>query len=203
MKVVDTRGKKCPTPIVETKKALKETGKGEIFSVLTDNKTSYLNVSRFLEDNKISFTVAESSGVWTFEVNNNSGISETTPAENYCTPEENVLLKGYAVAVTSELMGHGDDILGKKLIRSFFVGLSVMDELPSVIVFYNTGVKLAANGSDVIDLLSEIENKGVEMIICGTCVDYFGLGESIGCGKIGDMYQILNKLAAARLVIKP
>jgi selenium metabolism protein YedF len=203
MKIVDTRGKRCPTPIIETKKALKESTKGEIFRVLTDNKTSYLNVSRFLTDNKINFTVNESSGTWTFDVNNETGNGETTPAEDYCGTGVTIQSGGYAVAVTSELMGHGDDLLGKKLMRSFFVALSVMEELPSVIVFYNSGVKLAVNDSDVIDLLKEIENKGVELILCGTCVDHFGTGNVTGVGKIGDMYQILQKLSAAGNVIRP
>lgn len=203
MKVVDTRGKKCPTPIIETKKALKEATKGDIFKVLTDNRTSYLNVSRFLSDNKIKFTVSETAGVWTFEVNNETGSAETTAAENYCSTGGDMPSKGYAVAVTSEFAGHGDDKLGKILIKSFFVALSVMDELPSVIVFYNSGVKLAMKESEVIGLLKEIESKGVEIILCGTCVDYFGLGGLTGAGKIGDMYLILQKLASAGNVVKP
>ena len=203
MKIVDTRGKRCPAPIIETKKALKESAKGEIFSVLTDNRTSFLNVSRFLTDNKINFTVTESFGVWTFEVNNSSGKTETTPAEDYCGSDGNAGPGGYAVAITSEFMGHGDDKLGKMLIRSFFVALSVMEELPTVIVFYNSGVKLAAKGSEVTDLLLEIEAKGVEIILCGTCVDFFGLGNNTVSGKIGDMYQILQRLAAAGNVIRP
>ena len=203
MKIVDTRGKKCPTPIIETRKALRENVSGELFRVLVDNRTSYLNVSRFLTDNKINFIVTESSGVWTFDVNNESGITETTPAEDYCAGGIDAGPSGYAVAVTSEFMGQGDDKLGKILIKSFFVALSVMDELPSSIVFYNSGVKLASKDSEVSDLLKEIESKGVEIIICGTCIDYFGLGKDIAAGKIGDMYLILQKLSVAGNVIKP
>ena len=202
MKVVDTRGKKCPTPIIETKKALKENAGGEIFRVLIDNKISFLNVSRFLTDNKVKFTVKESAGIWTFEVNNETGNRETTPAEDYCN-ESSIISGGYAVAITSEFMGHGDDKLGKILIRSFFIALSVMEDLPSVIVFYNSGVKLASRDSEVVDLLKEIEGKGAEIILCGTCVDHFGLGNITAVGKIGDMYQILQKLASTGKVIKP
>jgi selenium metabolism protein YedF len=203
MKVVDTRGKKCPAPIIETKKTLMESTKGEIFRVLTDNRTSYLNVSRFLADNKVKFVVTESSGVWTFEVNNETGISETTKVGEYCGTGADVPPDGYAVAITSEFMGSGDDKLGSILIRSFIVGLSVMDELPSVIVFYNSGVKLASKDSSVIDILREIEAKGVEIILCGTCVDYFSLGNKIGVGSTGDMYQILQKLSQAGNVVRP
>jgi len=203
MKIVDTRGKRCPTPIIETKKALKESPAGEGFSVLTDNQTSFLNVSRFLGDNKIKFTVTESSGVWTFEVNNETGKTDTTPAEDYCSTVADGGNGGYAVAITSEFMGQGDDKLGKILIKSFFVALSVMDELPSAIVFYNSGVKLASKGSEVTELLTEMEGKGVEVILCGTCLDYFGLGNNTAFGKTGDMYRILQKLAAAGKVIRP
>jgi selenium metabolism protein YedF len=203
MKIVDTRGKRCPTPIIETKKALRESAKGEMFTVLTDNKTSFLNVSRFLTDNNIKFTVSESSGVWNFVVNNDTGKTETTPAEDYYGTVPDGGTGGYAVAIASEYMGQGDDKLGKILIKSFFVALSVMDELPSVIVFYNSGVKLAAKGSEVADLLTEIGGKGVEVILCGTCVDYFGMGNDTAFGKIGDMYQILQKLSAAGKVIRP
>jgi selenium metabolism protein YedF len=203
MKIVDTRGKKCPMPIIETKKALKEVAEGEVFSVLTDSKTSFLNVSRFLTDNRINYIVNENSGVWTFEVNNETGNAETTAAEDYCSIEGEETPKGYAVAVTSEYMGQGDDNLGRILIKSFFVALSVMDEPPSVIVFYNSGVKLACGDSEVIGLLQELEKKGSEIILCGTCIDYFGLASSIAVGKTGDMYQILMKLAAAGKVLRP
>jgi selenium metabolism protein YedF len=204
MRLVDTRGEKCPKPIVETKKALKESSAGETFRVLTDSKSSFNNVSRFLSDNKIKYSVSEEGGIWTFEVTNEAGNSTLTNAEAYCEPDQTGSAdNNYAVAVTSEFMGSGDDFLGKKLIKSFFVALSVLDELPSVVVFYNSGVKLAVKDSEIIDILKEIENKGVEIISCSTCVDHFSLGDSIGAGKAGDMYLILQKLSSAGNVIRP
>jgi selenium metabolism protein YedF len=204
MKVVDTRGEKCPKPIIDTKKALKETSAGETFSVLTDSKTSFNNICRFLSDNRIKYSVSEESGIWTFQVINETGNGTLTSAETYCEPDTSGEAKSnYAVAVSSEFMGSGDDTLGKKLIKSFFVALSVLDELPSFIAFYNSGVKLAVKDSEIIEILKEIEEKGVEIISCGTCVDYYKLGDSIGAGKTGDMYLILQKLSAAGNVIRP
>jgi selenium metabolism protein YedF len=204
MKTVDTRGEKCPKPIVETKRALKETAAGETFRVLTDSRTSFNNVSRFLSDNKIRYSVTEDKGIWTFEVVNEAGDAALTPAEDYCEPEISGSSKSsYAVAITSEFMGSGDDVLGRKLIRSFFVALSVLDELPSFIAFYNSGVKLTVKGSEVIDILREIESKGVEIVSCGTCVDHYRLKDEIGAGTIGDMYLILQRLTAAGKVIRP
>ena len=204
MRTIDTSGKKCPIPIIETKKALRETPRGETFIVLTDSITSFKNISRFLTDNKIRFTASESHGLWTFNIINETASTQLTAAEIYCEPEQPANLKGnYSIAVTSEFMGSGDDSLGRILMRAFFVSLSCFETLPEVIVFYNSGVKLAARDSDVINLLREIEDKGVEMILCGTCVDHYKLAGSVGVGKIGDMYLILEKLSASGKVIRP
>ncbi len=204
MKVVDTRGEKCPKPIIDTKKALKETIEGETFIVLTDNKTSFNNISRFLADNGIKFFVSESDGTWKFEVNNKTGAMVITPSEDYGENFDYKMLQGnFSVAVSSELMGSGDDILGRQLMKSFFMALSCLERMPSVIAFYNSGVKLAARDSDVAEYLIEIEKKGVELILCGTCVDYFKLEGRLCAGNIGDMYNILDKLSSSGNVIRP
>jgi selenium metabolism protein YedF len=204
MKIVDTKGERCPKPIIETKKALREANAGEIFIVITDNKSAFVNISRFLSDNKIKFSASEKSGIWEFEVTKETGEAISTPAEDYCDTEVPAgKATGYAVAISSELMGQGDDDLGKKLMKSFFVALSVLDELPSVIAFYNSGVKLTVRESEVIDILQEVEKKGVEIIICGTCVDHYKLGNKINIGSIGDMFSILEKLSSAGNVVRP
>jgi hypothetical protein len=75
--------------------------------------------------------------------------------------------------------------------------------MPSSIMFYNSGIKLALHDSEVIEILHEIEKKGVELLICGTCVDHFKLGSSIVVGKISDMYIITDKLSRTGNIIKP
>ncbi len=203
MKIVDTRGEKCPKPIIDTKKALNEAVEGEIFRVITDSKTTFRNLSKFLEDNRVKYTVSETAGTWTFDVNSDSGSTSLTEAEDYCLTGHERGTGNFAVAITSEFMGTGDEGLGQKLMKAFFVSLSVAANLPSVIVFYNSGVKLAMKGSEVYELLREVENKGVEIIICGTCVDHYKIGEYINESNIGDMYRILSKLSAAGSIIRP
>jgi selenium metabolism protein YedF len=204
MKIIDTKGQKCPRPIVETKKALRESRIGETFQVVTDNKTSFANISRFLEDHKIKYSVFEENRIWTFQITNETGEAISTPAKNYCEVKPATdTNNNFAVAVSSELMGQGDDNLGRQLMKSFFVALSCLDGMPSVIAFYNSGVKLALKDSSVIDTLKEIEKKGTEIILCGTCVDHYKIGDRIGIGKIGDMYFITQKLSAACNVLRP
>lgn len=204
MRIVDTKGEKCPVPIIETRKALKESQKGEAIQVLTDNKTAFSNISRYLADNKIKFSASETKGVWTFTIINEKGFSDTTRAEEYCEATVPDFKPGeFAVVISSELMGMGDDELGRKLMKSFFVALSCLDTMPSSVMFYNSGVKLTVTDSPVIDILSEIEDKGVELLICGTCVDHFKLGSRIKVGKISDMYIITDKLSKTGNIIKP
>jgi selenium metabolism protein YedF len=204
MKIVDTKGQKCPRPIIETKKALRESRVGETFMVVTDNITSFNNISRFLGDNSISFSVSEKKGIWTFKITNETGEAVTTPAEDYCKEKAAVNSNiNFAVAVSSELMGQGDDDLGRQLMNSFFVAVNSLNEMPSLIAFYNSGVRLAIKSSGVVDTLKEIERKGVEILLCGTCVDHYKIGDKIGVGKISDMYIITQKLSASGNVLKP
>jgi selenium metabolism protein YedF len=204
MRIVDTKGQKCPVPIIETKKALRASKTGETFAVLTDNKTAFLNISRFLDDNKIKFSVSEENGLWKFVITNETGAVITRRAEDYCeTVIPEIPAGNYAVVVSSELMGQGDEELGRKLIISFFVALSVLDTMPSAVMFYNSGVKLAMNDSPVIGILHEIEEKGVEILICGTCVDYYNIGDRVNVGRISDMYIITQKLSETGNIIKP
>ena len=70
-------------------------------------------------------------------------------------------------------------------------------------MFYNSGVRLTVDDSPVSDILREIEGKGVEILICGTCVEFFKLGEKIHVGQISDMYMITRKLSETGNIIRP
>jgi selenium metabolism protein YedF len=204
MRIIDTKGLNCPIPIIETRKALKASYAGERFNVVTDDRKAFSNISRFLNDNKIKFTVSEDKGIWTFEITNEVDLLDTNPVEDYCEANNPVISAGdFAVVISSEIMGQGDDELGRKLMKSFMVALSCLDTIPLSIIFYNTGVKLAAYDSEIIELLLEIEKKGTEILLCGTCVDHFKIGAKINIGRICDMYIITQKLSEAGKIIKP
>jgi selenium metabolism protein YedF len=202
MRTVDTSGMKCPQPIIETKRALKESSENEVIQVIIDNKTSLRNVRRFLSDNKISFSDSGAGDKWVLTLNSEKGSVATSAAEDYCETELPTG-KGYSVAVTSDIMGSGDDELGKRLMRSFFVSLSCMDNPPSFMAFYNYGVRLLAEDSEIISIVQELELKGTEVMVCGTCTDHYGLGGRIKAGITGDMLSIVTKLTASGNIIRP
>jgi selenium metabolism protein YedF len=203
MKTVDTRGLRCPAPLIKTRQALNETAEGESLQIIIDNPTSLNNIKRFLTDNRISFVEKEESGISVLDLNRGEAFTVPDNAEDYCSTPVKTEKRNMVVAVTSDIMGGGDDELGRKLIISFFKVLPLIQPLPSSIVFYNTGVKLVTRNSPVEEYIMELENKGVKLYLCTTCVDYFSLKGKLTTGIISDMYQILNILNEADNIIRP
>ena len=107
------------------------------------------------------------------------------------------------VVLSDNRMGRGDDVLGDVLIRSFIHTLLQLKPLPDTIICYNAGVKLAAKDSAVLDDLQQLAQAGVDILVCGTCVNYFALGEQIAAGHISNMYDIAETMAGASRLLRP
>jgi selenium metabolism protein YedF len=204
MRIVDTKGQLCPAPLIAAKRALKETAQGESFLLLTDNKTSFDNLTRFLKDIKADFEFSESDGVWTLTINKTTRDVVQTRAEDYCTSSISHFEKGnYIVAITSDKMGDGDDELGHLLIQNFIKALKDLDKLPQHLVFYNRGVSLAIEDSPVIEHIKDLEKMGVEIHLCATCVNHYKLENKIAAGNLSNMYSIAELMASAGNIIRP
>jgi len=204
MKIVDTKGQLCPAPLIATKRELKATKVGGSFIVLTDNLTSFNNVSRFLKDNNTDFQVSETNGIWTLTITK-TAIELSHPNEEvYCTPDVSHFEKGnFVVVFSSDKMGEGDSELGHLLISNFIKALKDLDKLPHSMLFYNNGVKLVTSASPVIDNLKDLEKMGVQLHICATCVNHYKVESIIGAGTLSNMYSIAEIMASAGSVIKP
>ncbi len=111
-------------------------------------------------------------------------------------PNSNVVIQ-----LSGECMGRGDDVLGYKLIKSFLNVLTETDITPTAIVLFNTGVKLACEGSEVIDVLRDMERGGVKLLCCGTCLNHFELKEKRLVGVESNMYDITNTMLQADKVV--
>ena len=204
MQTVDTRGQQCPAPIIATKKALKEAKTGEAFKVLTDSQTSLNNLTSFLRDNKTEFSIGESAGVWTLTIRKVTGEVSPAEAEKYCTTDIPHFSKGeFIIAFTSDKMGTGDDELGNLLMVNFIKAITDLDVLPAIMIFYNRGVMLGKDDSQVIEHLKEIEKMGVKLLLCATCVNYYSLAEKIHIGSLSNMYEIARTMASTSNIIKP
>ena len=107
------------------------------------------------------------------------------------------------VILSDNHMGRGDDVLGDVLIRSFIHTLLQLKPLPDTIICYNAGVKLAVKDSAVLDDLQQLAQAGVDILVCGTCVNYFGLGDQVAAGHISNMYDIAETMAGAARLVRP
>jgi len=202
MKEIDTKGQLCPAPLIATKKALKEAAVGESFSVITDNQTSFNNLSRFLKDNNTEFSFVENEGIWRLTITRSSGDISKARVEAYCAPEIAHFEKGdFVVVLSSDKMGDGDDDLGLLLMKNFIMVLKDLNNLPQKVVVYNSGVKLFAKDSPVKDHLADLERMGVELLLCATCVNHYSV--DIGIGTLSNMFSIAEAMASSGNIIKP
>ena len=110
---------------------------------------------------------------------------------------------GTVVAVSSDKMGSGNDELGKVLMKGFLFAVTQLDELPKTMLFYNGGATLTTEGSDSLEDLKSLEAQGVEIMTCGTCLDYYGLKEKLAVGTVTNMYSIVETMDQATKVIRP
>lgn len=197
--LIDVKGKLCPLPLIEVKKKLDLMAEGEVFEVLLDNETAKDNVRRFLEDLRCFPQVSSSDGQWMIRAVKGLVLKNISPAESYCSPAP----VNPVVIFKSDKMGFGDDDLGTILMKAFVNTLKELNPRPAVLVFYNSGVFLACEGSALVATLNELESSGIRLLVCGTCLDYYGLKSRLKVGSISNMFDILEAISKANPPITP
>lgn len=181
MKTIDARGLSCPQPVMLTKKALDQ---NDELVVLVSERSSAENVAEFARS---SGATAEISPI-------EDGFSVSISGAK---TKEQAGKTGVAWVVSSNTIGSGDDELGLLLRKSFFGALAEADAGPEKIVFINSGVKLVVEGSPVLEPLSKLADSGIEVLACGTCLDFFGIKERVAVGKVSNMYNFIELLMEA------
>ncbi len=105
--------------------------------------------------------------------------------------------------LSSDQMGGGNEELGRILMKGFVYALTQLEELPETVLLYNGGARLSVEGSQSLEDLKNLEAQGVEILTCGTCLNYYELSDKLKVGSVTNMYEIAEKMAGARLVIRP
>lgn len=193
VKKIDARNIPCPGPVIEAKKALKDMTDG-VLEVLVDNQTAVANLTKMGEYLKLNVQTGQlGDGSWLVVF---QGGDEA--ADGATPPKRDVV-----VVLSSERMGEGDPELGTVLLKGFLYALTELEQLPSAILLYNGGVKLAAEGSESVEDLKLLESQGVEIMSCGACLNHYGLSEKRMVGTVTNMYSIAERLTGASCVVKP
>jgi selenium metabolism protein YedF len=193
---LDCRGQACPHPVLKTKEIVDQ-GDVQDLTVLVDNEAARENVSRFLERSGYQVQVAARG---TDLAVTGSRQQEMTNQPAAATWEEAGLRK-ILVLVGTDRLGTGDDDLGRKLIVNFLGTLKEMGRELWCLVLLNAGVKLAVAGSEVLTSLRGLEQDGVMVLVCGTCLNHFQLLEQKQVGETTNMLDIVTHMQLADQVI--
>ncbi|MDO4264930.1 MAG: sulfurtransferase-like selenium metabolism protein YedF [Eubacteriales bacterium] len=200
---VNAIGDACPIPVIKTKKALAALTGPETVRVLVDNEIAVQNVTKMAQSaggKTSSAKEDEKKYVITIEMEGAPKAELPADGDINCAPDQR---GNFIVVVNSDRMGTGNDELGKVLIKGFIFAVSQLDVLPKTMLFYNGGATLTCEGADTLQDLKNLEAQGVEILTCGTCLDYYKLKEKLAVGSVTNMYTIVETMAKAGKIIKP
>jgi selenium metabolism protein YedF len=191
---VDARGLACPQPVILTRNALQQS---DAVTTIVDGETAQHNVTRMAEKGGATVQVDEREDGVYLHIHKGGAPQETAAPQPAHAPVGGPLV----LTISSEFMGRGDEELGHILIRGFFHTLGEVEPLPDTIVLFNSGVKLVAEGSPVLEDLDALCGQGVEILACGTCLGHFELKDKVAVGEVSNMYTIAETLLNAGKVI--
>ena len=184
--LVDCRNLECPQPVVNSKKALDGLLDGSILEVLVSSKVALENVIRF----------ATSQGCDVCEEIYEDGYKIVIVKKSKLTDEK---VENKIFFIKDDKVGEGE--LGEKLMAGFIQMIFEQQTIPQKIIFVNQGVFLTTKALHVVQILQKLEQRGVEIISCGMCLEYFGLKNELNVGRVGDAYSTVNSLLSTHSVI--
>lgn len=198
---LDCIGLPCPQPVLRVKEAL-EQGASQV-EILLDNEASKNNVSRFARSQGHLVAVSEQpEGCFTLTITAAPGPAAESldPKAYQCDMPTGQRL---IYVISSDSMGRGNDELGWALLQTYIQTIKDVAPLPEKILFYNSGVKLVTSASGALEALIQLQHQGVEILVCGTCLDFFQLQSAIQVGHISNMYDIMRSMAVADKIVSP
>ena len=204
MKVIDVRGKPCPQPVVEARRAIDEGGAGPI-RIILDDESSCENVARMARSRGWNVNV-DDRGKGEYIITLSRGEEGEAAVRREGDPPEappRMDQGKIAVLVGRSTLGDGNAELGRLLMRSFIKTLAELSPPPAFILFVGSGVHLTTEGSDLLDDLGKLEAMGTALLSCGTCLDFFKLKESLKVGRVTNMFEIASILAGCKTLTCP
>jgi len=186
MKSIDCRNMACPLPVVTVKRALEEPGTDAV-TVMLDDGAPRENVVRFARNRGYEVSETVSADGITLLITGSGGAFVTSSPVSATSARRSLL-------VTSDRLGDGPEELGLLLMKNFIITLLESAELPDKILFMNRGVLLTTEGSELLEALEKLGNRGVEVLSCGVCLDFFGKREAVRAGSVTNMFTIVESL---------
>lgn len=195
MSTLNLCGLDCPQPVIVTKKHLENTPDTTLLCVIVDNKAASENVGRFLTNQGFSIDI----------INNNNEFHVTGTMSGMNEQPLNVELlerkKTTLIMFSTNTIGSGEPELGSKLMLNFIKTLSEMKDSLWRLVFVNEGVKLTIKGAETLPVLQKLEEEGISILVCGTCLEHFNILDKKMTGETTNMLDIVTSLEVSEKVI--
>lgn len=199
---VNAIGDTCPVPLIKTKKAIEKlNGTGQV-EILVDDEIAVQNLTKMAVQKKYAVKSTKlDDGTYQVLMSVGQDITEVDEIKEInCNIDNN---QETVVVISSKYMGDGEEELGKVLMKGFIYSLTQLDILPTTIIFYNSGAFITCEESEQLEDLKYLENQGVEILTCGTCMNYYNLEDNLKVGSVTNMYVICEKMISAGKVVKP
>ena len=190
-KTIDAKGQNCPIPVIMAKKEI-EAG-GQSFIVEVDNTTAVRNLEKLASTRGFASSVEEGEGVYR--------VAFSKDGEAVCPAVQDEKGSNWVVFVGRETIGSGSDELGAKLMKMYFYTIAQESELPSAILFMNGGVKLPVLNDQIVEHLRDMQSRGTEILVCGTCLNFFEIADKLQVGTVSNMFDITQRMLYADKVI--
>lgn len=191
---IDARGLVCPQPVIVTKKALESIVSGVVI-ITVDNRIAKENIIKFATAHGCGVSITEQDGDFSLKITKVEQLSEPSITPQSVATSETVYL------ITQDTLGHGNRELGAVLMKSFVYTLLEAKPVPKAILFMNAGILLTIEDSPVLPHLCKLADAGVEILSCGTCLDYYKVKDRLAVGTVTNMYTIVETMSVATKVI--
>lgn len=192
-RVLDARGLPCPQPVILVRKALAEGG-FDTLEITVDDPASRENLLKFAAYAKCQVEELEMEGDLTRLRLTPQGTLAASTGEAPVPGSAREAGQGGVVLLTADGIGQGDQDLARLLMRGFVYTLTETEHPAQRVILMNSGVKLAVAGSESVGHLRKLEERGVEVLACGTCLEFYGLTKALAVGGITNMYEIAGHL---------
>ena len=196
-KLIDAVGKACPIPVIMTKKEI-DNGEESII-IKVDNKIAVENLKKLATNTNFSVEVKADNNI--FFVAFSKECEECNKMLNELVIENTAPKSDYVVFIGKEYIGEGNEELGKNLMRMFFYTLTESKEIPTHILLMNGGVKLATLDNQTVEHLKVLVDKGVDVLVCGACLNFYDIADELKVGSVSNMYDIVTRMQLAEKVL--
>jgi len=203
LKNINCIGLACPGPVIAIKKALDSSFQG-VLEIVVDNVPARENSIRFLKSQgqEVDEIMVADDVITLIATIGESSLSESAVSEREGVSESSATTKakGVTYVINSEVMGRGEETLGKKLLIGFLNNLPEIDPIPETIFFYNSGINFALEGAPTLEAIRTLESHGTEILVCGTCTNFHDVTDKVGVGVLGNLFDLTNLYQRDRVI---